>query len=193
MLLGGVPRAEHFRSTPFENRSAAMPDPEVAWSDSPQALPPAGRRRADDAAASPGDQPTLAGLAPSGPLRDGDPRNLGNRETDGGLSIGDLAIETDDDLQLVDLAARYELLEELGQGGMGRVMKARDRRLDRLVAIKRLRAEYGASRRALDRFLTEARAIAQLNHFNIVQVYDYGRDAEGPFLILEYVAGATLA
>jgi serine/threonine protein kinase len=76
---------------------------------------------------------------------------------------------------------------------MGLVTKARDRRLDRLVAIKRVRSEFGSSKQALQRFLTEARAIAQLNHFNIVQVYDYGRDKTGPFLVLEYVDGPTLA
>ncbi|MEO2030596.1 MAG: serine/threonine-protein kinase, partial [Planctomycetaceae bacterium] len=124
--------------------------------------------------------------------------SLGDLSTsaDPGSSISDLDGVVDDigDLgQVVDLNERYDIQGELGHGGMGRVFKAHDRRLKRTVAIKRLKAEISSSRKALQRFLTEAQAIAGLNHFHIVQIHDFGQDAEGPFLILEFVDGPTLA
>ncbi|MEZ6065446.1 MAG: serine/threonine-protein kinase [Planctomycetaceae bacterium] len=172
--------------------------------------PPAGEQGGSRAGAvspldfpSQGDQLTSGGgsvgaeapeFSPSQFRSQGDQSTLPPDDSFGDLQqMGDLAREPDDELQQIDLTARYELLGEAGRGGMGRVLKARDRRLNRLVAIKRVRTEFGASRQARARFLTEARSIAQVNHFNIVQVYDYGRDADGPFLILEFVEGPTLA
>src|SRR5215203_5222253 len=76
----------------------------------------------------------------------------------------------------------YEILTLLGTGGMGEVWKARDTRLDRLVAIKCLKAPHGA------RFEQEARAIAALNHPHICQIFDIGPD----YLVLEYVDGRPL-
>jgi serine/threonine-protein kinase len=76
----------------------------------------------------------------------------------------------------------YEILAPLGAGGMGEVWKARDTRLDRIVAIKRLVAPHG------DRFAQEARAVAALNHPHICQIHDVGPD----YLVLEYVEGRTL-
>jgi serine/threonine protein kinase len=64
----------------------------------------------------------------------------------------------------------YEILSPIGAGGMGEVWKARDTRLDRIVAIKRLKAEHA------ERFKREARAIAALNHPHICQLYDVGVD-----------------
>jgi serine/threonine protein kinase/formylglycine-generating enzyme required for sulfatase activity len=69
---------------------------------------------------------------------------------------------------------------------------ALDTRLDRKVAIKRILGEAARSKTAVSRFLTEAKAIAALNHPNVVQIYDYGRAADGPFLIMEYVDGSSL-
>ncbi|MFT5327605.1 MAG: serine/threonine protein kinase [Planctomycetaceae bacterium] len=83
--------------------------------------------------------------------------------------------------------------EVIGQGGMGQVLKAVDTRLKRPVAIKRVLGKLAGSRKALQRFLIEAQSVAALNHFNIVQVHDYGRDQDGPFLILEYVDGVSLS
>src|SRR4026209_1347265 len=77
----------------------------------------------------------------------------------------------------------YEILALLGTGGMGEVWKARDTRLDRLVAIKCLKVPHGA------RFEQEARAIAALNHPHICQIFDIGPD----YLVLEYVEGAPLS
>jgi serine/threonine-protein kinase len=76
----------------------------------------------------------------------------------------------------------YEILARLGAGGMGEVWKARDTRLNRTVAIKRLAADHAA------RFEREARAIAALNHPHICQIYDVGPD----YLVMEYVEGAPV-
>src|SRR3954452_6840004 len=76
----------------------------------------------------------------------------------------------------------YELLSPLGAGGMGEVWKARDSRLDRLVAIKFSRAQF------TERFEREARAIAALNHPNIAQVYDVGEN----YLVMEFIDGTPL-
>ncbi len=76
----------------------------------------------------------------------------------------------------------YELIARIGAGGMGEVWKARDSRLNRIVAIKRLNVPDAA------RFEREARAIASLNHPNICQIHDVGPD----YLVLEFVDGAPL-
>jgi eukaryotic-like serine/threonine-protein kinase len=76
----------------------------------------------------------------------------------------------------------YEIIGPLGAGGMGDVWKARDTRVDRIVAIKRLKAEHA------ERFKREARAIAALNHPRICQLYDVGPD----YLVMEYVEGEPL-
>src|SRR3954452_19873094 len=82
-----------------------------------------------------------------------------------------------------DKLGRYEILGLLGKGGMGEVYLARDTRLGRDVAIKT------AHERFSDRFETEARAIAQLNHRNVCTIYDVGPD----YLVMECVGGETLA
>jgi serine/threonine protein kinase/Tfp pilus assembly protein PilF len=81
-----------------------------------------------------------------------------------------------------DKLGPYEILAPLGAGGMGEVWKARDPRLDRIVAIKRLKGQYSA------RFQQEAHAIAALNHPHICQIYDVGPD----YLVMEYVEGKPL-
>jgi len=86
----------------------------------------------------------------------------------------------------------YEALEKLGEGGMGVVYKARDTRLDRLVALKFLPASLAGAPEARDRFFGEARAIAALSHPNIGTIYEI-RESEGaPVLVLEYLPGGTL-
>jgi len=108
---------------------------------------------------------------------------------------GDAAASEDvviDDSEVDDLAARYRIEGKLGSGGMGEVLLATDTRLERKVAIKRILGEAARRRSAINRFLTEAKSIAALNHTNIVQIYDYGRDKDGPFLIMEYVDASSL-
>ncbi len=87
---------------------------------------------------------------------------------------------------------QLEILDCLGRGGMGVVYKARQPRLNRLVALKILAPEKGADPKFAERFLREAQALARLSHPNIVTVHDFG-EADGMFyLLMEYVDGATL-
>ena len=87
---------------------------------------------------------------------------------------------------------RHEILEKIGNGGMGVVYKARDTQLDRLVAVKVLDTGLQDSPQARHRSLDEARAIAALNHPNIATIYEIGEDAGAPVLVLEYLPGGTL-
>ncbi len=119
------------------------------------------------------------------------PESLGDEATFGGRRSVDDAV-VDDDMEIVDLSARYTIEGVLGKGGMGEVQLATDNRLKRKVAIKRVLGDMAKNQTAVRRFMTEAQSIAALNHPNIVQVYDYGRDKNGPFLILEYVEGKSL-
>ena len=91
------------------------------------------------------------------------------------------------------LAARYELLDKVGEGGMSVVWRARDRKLDREVAIKMLRSLVAPDPAQLRRFHREARALAALAHGHIVRIYDYISNDEQSFLVMEYVDGANLA
>lgn len=87
---------------------------------------------------------------------------------------------------------QYEILELIGQGGMGAVYKARQRGLERLVAIKILPFEVSQSAAFAERFSREARALAMLSHPHIVAVHDFGQ-AEGMcYFVMEYVAGVNL-
>ena len=86
----------------------------------------------------------------------------------------------------------YELGEPIGRGGMGVVFAARDRRLDRNVAVKVLAKGLAQRDDFAGRFLREAQALARLNHPNIVTVHDYGHQGEVYFLVMELVDGAHL-
>ncbi len=87
----------------------------------------------------------------------------------------------------------YEILEPLGVGGMGEVYKARDTRLDRLVAIKVLLPNVGANQQFRMRFEREARAASALDHPHICTIYDVGSTEITPYLVMQYVQGETLA
>src|SRR5262245_20295243 len=94
-----------------------------------------------------------------------------------------------------ELAARFpqlDVLELLGQGGMGAVYKARQRGLDRLVAVKVLPPQAGREPAFAERFTREARALARLNHPNIVAVYDFGQADGLYYFVMEYVDGVNL-
>ena len=86
---------------------------------------------------------------------------------------------------------RYEILEILGEGGMAFVYKARDTQLERFVAIKTLKPTYVNQETFVDRFKREAKTAANLNHPNIVQIFDWGIEDE-PYFVMEYIEGNTL-
>lgn len=89
-----------------------------------------------------------------------------------------------------DLYRDYAVIRKIGDGGMGVVYLAKDRRLGRYVAIKRLKPTSSGSKTLRQRFLHEARAEAALSHPGIVHVYTLGEDLEGPYIVMEYVAGS---
>lgn len=87
---------------------------------------------------------------------------------------------------------KYEILEQIGQGGMAKVYRARDMRLDRFVAVKVLKPEFTDNDQFLKKFLREAQADAKLAHPNIVNVYDVGECDGIYYIVMEYVDGSTL-
>jgi serine/threonine-protein kinase len=89
-------------------------------------------------------------------------------------------------------ASRYEILFEIGSGGMAKVFKARDTILNRIVAIKILRSEFADDAEFTARFTTEAQAAAGLSHQNLVSIFDVGSEGGTRFIVMEYVDGITL-
>ncbi|MGD9684896.1 MAG: serine/threonine-protein kinase [Candidatus Obscuribacterales bacterium] len=94
------------------------------------------------------------------------------------------------------LPERYQILCVLGTGGMGKVLKVRDRSLDKILAVKVLSLELGAEKKGasqLERFQREARAAGRLKHENLVSVLDFGITSENfPYLVMEFIEGPTL-
>ncbi|HVH52010.1 MAG TPA: protein kinase, partial [Gaiellaceae bacterium] len=88
---------------------------------------------------------------------------------------------------------RYTVERKLGRGGMATVYLARDTVLDRPVALKVLAEHLADDDEFRERFLREARLAAKFVHPNVVQVYDADEDGRGPFIVMEYVDGHTLA
>ena len=144
-----------------------------------------GKVERDDSPETIGDQVTYAG----GPgVRD--PKSLGDQPTFGDAGGDDEPF--DDGMEVVDLSRRYTIEDTLGKGGMGEVQLAFDTRMKRKVAIKRMLGDAAKSQTKVRRFLTEAQSMAGLDHDNIVDVYDYGRSADGPFLVMQYIDGGSL-
>ncbi len=90
------------------------------------------------------------------------------------------------------LSKRYEILEEIGAGGMAHVYKAKDYKLRRMVALKVLKHEYYQDEAVLSKFKKEALAAGGLTHPNIVAVYDLGQEYNIDYIVMEYVDGLTL-
>ena len=90
------------------------------------------------------------------------------------------------------VGGRYELGELIGEGGAAHVYHARDKVLDRVVAVKLLREEYGADEEFIARFYREARAVASLSTPNIVDIYDYGAHDKTYFIAMQYIEGTDL-
>jgi eukaryotic-like serine/threonine-protein kinase len=87
---------------------------------------------------------------------------------------------------------RYEVIERVGAGGMAEVYRARDELLGRDVAVKVLSERYARDRSFVERFRREAQSAANLNHPNIVSLYDYGSDNGTYFIVMEYIDGRPL-
>ncbi|HKL99866.1 MAG TPA: Stk1 family PASTA domain-containing Ser/Thr kinase [Mobilitalea sp.] len=90
------------------------------------------------------------------------------------------------------ISDRYEIIDNVGSGGMADVYKAKDQRLNRFVAIKVLKAEYSSDRSFVNKFRGEAQSAAGLSHPNIVNVYDVGDDSGLHYIVMELVEGITL-
>ena len=88
---------------------------------------------------------------------------------------------------------RYELTHLIARGGMAQVYRARDRQLDRPVALKVLFPELSVDRAFVERFRREAQAAANLSHPNIVPVFDWGEDNGSYFIVMEFVDGRALS
>ncbi|HYT74335.1 MAG TPA: serine/threonine-protein kinase, partial [Vicinamibacterales bacterium] len=86
----------------------------------------------------------------------------------------------------------YDIVSAIGAGGMGEVYRARDTRLDRVVAVKVLPSGLTRDPLALERFAREARAIASVNHPHICTIYDVGEHDGSPYLVMEWIDGETL-
>ena len=112
----------------------------------------------------------------------------------GAAARGSSASESGGDrLALGQQIGRYQVLDLLGAGGMGRVYRALDATLDREVAIKGLAEAFRGDSRSLRRFEREARVLATLSHPNIAAIYGLERLNGSPYLVLERVEGETLA
>src|SRR5215831_17015237 len=91
------------------------------------------------------------------------------------------------------LGGRYQLDERIGGGGMGEVWRATDTVLQRVVAVKVMLPTLMSDPAFERRFLFEARAMASIQHPGVVTVHDYRSDADGAFLVMDYVEGDSLA
>jgi len=97
------------------------------------------------------------------------------------------------DLSRGDLfAGRYEVIEELGLGGMGKVFKVFDHKIKEVVALKLIRPEIGVNARAIERFRNELRFARKIAHRNVCRMYDLGEEGFFYFITMEYVAGEDL-
>lgn len=90
------------------------------------------------------------------------------------------------------LGNRYEIIRKIGDGGMAFVYEAKDRLLNRTVALKVLRPEFVDDDEFLTKFKREAEAVASLSHPNIVNVYDVGEDGKVHYIVMEFVDGKNL-
>ena len=91
------------------------------------------------------------------------------------------------------LSGRYEILQTIGQGGMGTVYKARDRELDRLVAVKVIRGELAHDAKTLARFKQELILARQISHKNVIRIFDLGTHEATKFITMEFVDGRDLS
>ena len=111
-------------------------------------------------------------------------------------TLNSIVLDRDDpmrDLLSVAMGNQYHIIRELGRGGMGAVYLARERALDRLVAIKVLRSELASSPDSRERFRREARIVANLSHPGILQLHTFGEVGGIWYFVMSYVRGESLA
>ncbi|NTV81038.1 MAG: protein kinase, partial [Candidatus Aminicenantes bacterium] len=89
-------------------------------------------------------------------------------------------------------AGRYEIIEELGRGGMGRVYRAEDRKVKEEVALKLIKPEIAADKKVIERFTNELRTARKIGHRNVGRMYDIGEDGGSHYITMEYVSGQDL-
>ena len=89
-------------------------------------------------------------------------------------------------------AGRYQVIEELGHGGMGRVYKVQDTKIGEKVALKLIRPEAGLDKRALERFSNELKLARKIRHKNVCQMFDLGEDQGTSYITMEYIHGEDL-
>ncbi|MBT9449450.1 serine/threonine protein kinase [Akkermansia glycaniphila] len=131
------------------------------------------------------DNSLLEGMNPADLLRQGmRPDTMGGHSRP---SFQAPAIE-----ELTPLFPELDLIEPIGEGGMGAVYKARQRGLDRLIALKILPEEIGGDAAFSEQFTREAKALAKLNHPNIVSIHEFGKKDDLYYIVMEYVDGTNL-
>jgi tetratricopeptide (TPR) repeat protein len=118
---------------------------------------------------------------------------LENERSDAEITLGDADDCRWRDDPIASVVSGCEILDEIGRGGMGVVYRARQLRLNRIVALKMILAGNHAGPETMSRFLNEAEVIARIQHRNIVQVHQCGGEGELPYLVMEYVDGGSLA
>ena len=163
------------------------------------AAPSGGDTGAQAPSAGAGEMPTLAGDAAEAATLAGDPSEaptMAGGATPGFSAPAHAATRSaDDDAsdQPLGTLDGYELIQELGRGGMGCVYLARQVSLDRRVAVKTIHPNVADDPVFLARFVREAFAVAQLSHHNVVQIHDVGQDQATHFFSMELVPGRSLA
>ncbi len=91
------------------------------------------------------------------------------------------------------LEGKYRLGDQIGRGGMGTVFRALDELLDREVAVKFLLPQFQADPSFSDRFAQEARALASVQHSNVLEIFSFGTYGRTPFFVMEFIRGVTMA
>ncbi len=163
-------------------------EPEMAPISIPPKRPPAAKpapQTAPRSASRAGDEPEMAPIPMPGGRSAGEPRRPAAAETGGKLRGRRTALPP-------DLIPGYVLEEWLGEGTMGAVYRAKQVSLDRTVAVKVLTPHLAKNERYLKRFQREARAVAKLNHPNVVSGIDVGESKGCRYFVMEYVEGPTL-
>ncbi len=121
-----------------------------------------------------------------------------SRQDSSPFRVGEESTMTLDEQSVFDMTQegelqRYQVVKQVGRGGMGFVYKAFDKKLKRFVALKMLHPEYNRDPRVVLFFKREARAIAALNHPNIIHIFDMGKEKGCFYMVMEYLRGSTLS